>query len=134
MALTRKKVVDNSDHYVWDATIQKFTCCYCAKTFAKTSLNVNTKAAHLSTLEFAKKYKIALCTHAPIDAIEQNVEYLKSIKHLKAISQDRVNRIIQNTDCEISDLTTDIEIQSSQVILFYLIFLFLAMCDVLMEL
>jgi hypothetical protein len=76
MALNRPRVVDNSRNYSWDESTQKFTCNYCSKTFAKTSLNVNTKAAHLSSVEFAKKYKIAICKYAPIALIEENVEYL----------------------------------------------------------
>ena len=117
MALNRPRVVDNSRNYSWDESTQKFTCNYCSKTFAKTSLNVNTKADHLSSVEFAKKYKIAICKYAPIALIEENVEYLSSIINPRDRHNQRVNRIIKRTDCEISDLTTDIEIQSSQVIL-----------------
>ena len=117
MALSRQRVVDNSGYYGWDKVSEKFTCNFCSKTFAKSTLNVNTKAAHLSSVDFAKKYQIALCRLAPIDVIESNVEYLMSIKNPKEIKNQRVNRIIQRTECEISDLTTDIERQSSQVII-----------------
>ena len=56
-----------------------FISSFCTKSFSKSILNVNTRAAHLSDLKGSKKYQISLCRQVPMNISEANVVYINSI-------------------------------------------------------
>ena len=116
MSAKNNKVVDNSAHYRFDEASKKFICSFCNRIYAKSTLNVNAKAAHLSDNEFAEKYQISLCEKAPIDVIDSNLAYLRSIKDPKANYNKRLTTLTQKTDNEISVLTDDIVASTTKVI------------------
>ena len=116
MALSTSRVTDNSMHYTFHNESQKYGCKFCFKTFSQNTLNVNTRAAHLSDFDCAKKYKISLCRQVPSNISEANVVYINSIINPREKHTNRINNITQKTKTQISELTEEIESKNIPVI------------------
>ena len=92
-------VPHNSHNYEFATDDRKKTRCkFCKKEWSSGTLNVNSKAAHLSDKECAKKYQITLCSQVPIEIAVLNASYINSIREKSSIKNVRVQIIEDRTE------------------------------------
>ena len=76
MALNKNGDAENFGQYRFHERFQKFICNVFSKKYAKGTLNINSRATHLSNDKFTRKFIRGLYKQASIDVTDANVSNL----------------------------------------------------------